>query len=88
MHETQGQILAEENGFRYAIAPKKFAGQMVRLLSDSFSREPMSTALGVSARDLEPFIAGFMTECTTNDSIRCRGTHRRSGHPGWRAHQP
>ena len=67
MHVTQKQILAEENGFRYAVAPEEFADAIVCLLSDCFSREPMSAALEFSARDLEPLVARFMPGCTTNN---------------------
>ena len=63
---SESNILLEEGGFRYAIATDKFADAIVRVLSESFSREPMTAALGLSARDLEPLIARFMPECTTN----------------------
>jgi hypothetical protein len=63
---SESNILFEEGGFRYAIATEKFADAIVGVLSESFSREPMSAALGISAHDLAPMIARFMPECTTN----------------------
>jgi hypothetical protein len=62
----QSHVLREEGGFRYAIANEEFGDAIVRVLSESFSREPMSAALGISARDLAPFVARFVPECTTN----------------------
>lgn len=59
-------VLHEEGGFRYAIANEEFSDAIVRVASESFSREPMSTELGLSARDLAPFVARFVPECTTN----------------------
>jgi hypothetical protein len=63
---TQKQALAEEGGFRYSLATAKFADAIVDVLCESFSREPMSAVLGLSARDLKPLVARFMPECTTN----------------------
>jgi ribosomal protein S18 acetylase RimI-like enzyme len=60
------QTLAEEGGFRYSVATAKFGDAIVDVLSESFSREPMSAALGLSARALEPIVASFMPECSTN----------------------
>ena len=60
------QKLAEHGGFRYEVATEERRDAIVSLLSESFSREPMSAALGLSARDLKPLIARFMPECTTN----------------------
>ena len=60
------QVLAEENGFRYAIATEESGAAIGRILSASFAREPMATALGVSADDLAPLVACFLPECTTN----------------------
>lgn len=39
----------------------------MRVLSESFSREPMSAALGVGAQVLTPLVERFMPECTTNE---------------------
>src|SRR5258708_26944674 len=64
--DSESRLLHEEGGFRYAVATDEFADAIVRVLSESFSREPMSAALGVSARDLAPLVARFMPECTTN----------------------
>ena len=66
MDSTRRQMLAEEDGFRYEVATEEFADAIVTVLSESFSREPMSAALGFSARDLEPIVTSFMPECTTN----------------------
>lgn len=56
----------EEHGFRYLSAAQVPGESIVRLLSESFSREPMAAALGASARDLAPFIRRFMPECRNN----------------------
>jgi hypothetical protein len=58
--------LHEEGGFRYAVATEQFGEAIVRVLSESFSHEPMAAALGLSAHDLVPLVARFMPECTTN----------------------
>ena len=58
--------LYQEGGFLYLSAGDVPADSVVRLLSESFSREPMSRALGASARDLAPFVRRFMPECTSN----------------------
>ena len=63
---SKSNILLEEGGFRYSIATEKFGDAIVGVLSESFSREPMTAVLGISASDLAPLIAGFMPECTTN----------------------
>ena len=55
----------QEQGIRYAIANEKFGAAIIDLLSECFSREPMSAALGLSARDLASLIARFIPECTT-----------------------
>jgi hypothetical protein len=56
----------DEGGFRYAVANEKFGDTIVDVLSESFSREPMSAALGISAHDYRPLVSRFMPECTTN----------------------
>ncbi len=63
---SESHILHEDGGFRYAVATEEFGDAIVTVLSESFSREPMAAALGLSARDLEPLVARFMPECTTN----------------------
>jgi hypothetical protein len=55
-HATHKQTLAEEGGFRYEAATKDFANAIVTILSESFSREPMCAAVGLSARDLMPVV--------------------------------
>jgi hypothetical protein len=64
--ESDVSVLHEEGGFRYSVATEEFGDRIVRVLSESFSREPMSAALGISARDMEPLVARFMPECTDN----------------------
>jgi GNAT superfamily N-acetyltransferase len=58
--------LHEEGGLRYLSASEVPGESIVRVLSESFSREPMARALGASARDLAPFVKRFMPECTSN----------------------
>jgi hypothetical protein len=64
--DSESSLLHEEGGFRYVVATEEFGDGIVRVLSESFSREPMCAALGLSARDLGLPIARFMSECTTN----------------------
>jgi len=64
-HKVLSPFLLEAQGIRYAIASEKSAA-IVDLLSECFFREPMSAALGLSARDLAPLVARFIPECTTN----------------------
>lgn len=59
-------ILHEEGGLRYLSASGARSESVVRVLSESFSREPMARALGATARDLAPFVRRFMPECTSN----------------------
>lgn len=63
---NEQSFLHEENGFRYIVATEKFTGAMVQVLSESFAREPMSAALGLSVQQLAPMVARFTPECTTN----------------------
>ncbi len=63
---SHSRALHEHGDFRYAVATEDFADAIVRVLSESFAREPMSVALGISARDLAPLVARFIPECTTN----------------------
>ena len=60
-------VLHNDDSFRYEIADEEFGDAIVDVLSESFSLEPMSAALELSARDLKPLVAGFMPECMTND---------------------
>ena len=64
--EVLSPLLLEAQGIRYAIANETFGGVIIDLLSECFSREPMSAALGLSARDLAPLVARFVPESTTN----------------------
>jgi hypothetical protein len=64
---SSSRIVHEEEGFRYAIATETSANDIVRVLSESFAREPMAAMLGVSARDLAPLAERFMPECTANE---------------------
>lgn len=63
---SRSRLLHEEGGFRYLVATEEFGDAIVRVLSESFAREPMAAALGVSAQQLAPLVARFMPECTTN----------------------
>src|ERR1700722_11079043 len=63
---SESRLLYEEAGLMYAVATEEFGDAIVTVLSESFSREPMMAALGYSPRDLDPLIARFMPECTTN----------------------
>ncbi len=58
--------LHTENGIRYVVATGQERSQIVRLLSESFCREPMSAILGATAADLAPLVERFMPECTSN----------------------
>jgi GNAT superfamily N-acetyltransferase len=62
----ESRVLHRENGLVYSVATAARRDQIVRILSESFRREPMSSALGVSAGDLAPLTELFMPECTTN----------------------
>jgi hypothetical protein len=64
---SESRVLHEEGGFRYTLATEEFGEAIVRVLSESFAREPMGAAPGLSARDLGPLVARFMPEFTTND---------------------
>src|SRR5271168_4633216 len=66
MDATKNQKLAEEGGFRYSVAAEEFADSIIAVLSESFSREPMTAALGISAPDMAPLVAQFMPECIAN----------------------
>jgi len=63
---SERRFIHEDGGFRYAVATEEFGDAIVAVLSESFSREPMSAALGLTALDLEPLVARFVPECTTN----------------------
>ena len=63
---SESSFLYEEGGFGYAVATEEVGDAIVAVLSESFSREPMSAALGLSPRDLAPLVARFIPECTTN----------------------
>jgi hypothetical protein len=56
----------EQHGITYAIANEKFGHAIIEILSESFAREPMCAALGLSAGDLAPLVTRFILECTTN----------------------
>lgn len=55
-HRVLSSFLAEERGFRYAIANETFEDAIIDVLSESFPREPVSAALGLSAGDLAPLV--------------------------------
>ena len=64
--ESGSRVLHEEAGFRYSIATEERRDEIVRVLSESFCREPMGVALRVSASDIAPLVERFMPECTSN----------------------
>ena len=64
--EVLSPLLLEAQGIRYAIANETFGGAIIELLSECFSREPMSAALGLSARELASVGARLIPECTNN----------------------
>src|SRR5262245_8656611 len=66
MSRPRSPVLHEDRTFRYVVATEQLAEPVTRVLSDSFAREPMGMALGISARDLRPLVARFIPECTTN----------------------
>ena len=53
-------------GFRYLVATDARHDAIVRVLSESFCREPMAEALGMSASTLLPMIERLMPECIGN----------------------
>ena len=59
-------VLHEEDGFRYLSASAFRGGAIARLLGDSFAREPMAVALGVTPEDLAPLVERFLPECMSN----------------------
>jgi hypothetical protein len=63
---SDARVLHRDDGLVYSIATAERRDEIVRVLTESFVREPMSTALGVSASDLGPLVELFMPECTTN----------------------
>ena len=78
MNTTQKQTLVEERGFRYEVATEEFADAIVAVLSESFCREPMSAALGLSARGLERVVlaAGYCAATKCNAwSVSCEDTY-------------
>src|SRR5215469_8764250 len=63
---TASRVLLAEGDFQYCFATPEFSDRIVRTLSDSFAREPMSAALHLLSEDQVPFFARFMPEGTTN----------------------
>ena len=59
-------ILREDAGIRYLSVADVPPPAIVRLLAESFAREPMVVALGVTARDLALLIECFLPECRDN----------------------
>jgi GNAT superfamily N-acetyltransferase len=56
----------KERSFRFLSAADVSAEAILRLLSESFAREPMAAALGVKPQDLAPLIALFLPQCRSN----------------------
>jgi hypothetical protein len=65
-HKVLSPFLLERLGIRYAIANEKFVAAIINLLSECSSREPVSSALGLSARELASVGARLIPECTNN----------------------
>jgi hypothetical protein len=65
-NKVPSPFIHEECGIRYAIANETCGDAIVDVLSESFSREPMSAALRLWAADLAPLVARFIPECTTS----------------------
>jgi hypothetical protein len=63
---TTSDVLHEEDGILYVVAAQRHHPSIVRLLSESFCREPMSTVLNASPGDLAPIVERFMPECLGN----------------------
>ena len=59
-------VLHESGGFRYHSASEAWTPAIVRLLSESFAREPLAIAVGASSYDLAFLIERFMPECVGN----------------------
>ena len=59
-------VRQEDDSFVYAIAEPSQHDQIVRVLSESFCREPMAAAVNVSPADLAPLVELFMPECVSN----------------------
>ena len=66
LYPARPYVLHREGGFRYFNASDVPGGEIVRLLSGSFAREPMAAVLGVTAPELAGLIERFMPECRTN----------------------
>ncbi|HZM36234.1 MAG TPA: GNAT family N-acetyltransferase [Burkholderiales bacterium] len=66
LYPTRPFVLHKEGGFRYFNASDVPGSEIVRLLAESFAREPMALALGAGAPELAGLIERFMPECRTN----------------------
>src|SRR5512134_2744870 len=66
LHTPPRRVLHEATDLRYLRASDVPSDAIVRLLSESFCREPMAVALGTSVNDLAALIARFMPECKGN----------------------
>lgn len=66
LQASRSPVLHEEGGLVYLGAGDVPPAAIARLLAECFAREPMALALGATARDLAPFIARFLPECTSN----------------------
>ena len=58
--------LYRADGLTYHIAAEEHSEAMARLLAASFTHEPMSRALGLTATELYEFASRFIPECTAN----------------------
>src|SRR5262245_51239081 len=59
-------ILDRVDRISYVVATPAHRSAIVELLGESFCREPMSSALGLTAAQLGSLVETFMPECTSN----------------------
>jgi GNAT superfamily N-acetyltransferase len=64
--KTTPAVLHAENGIQYSVTTPAHRAAVVRLLGESFRREPMSAALQLTAAQLGSLAESFMPECVSN----------------------
>jgi ribosomal protein S18 acetylase RimI-like enzyme len=76
-------VLFRNNGIRYQIARPTWADPITERLGESFAHEPMTSLLGVSAKEFGDLAALFIPECLGNDlsvvAVAEDGTDRVAG---------
>ena len=65
-HRSRMAVVHEEGGFCYQTASEAWSSAIVRLLSETFAREPLAVAVGATAYDLALLIERFIPECVGN----------------------